>query len=296
MTRTHEEGTRGYAKHEAGHVERIDARSAARQGKHVTSVSLARCSQSLITPYSIQTFLHSSSDPHLAHASVHATTSTTTATTSFHLPSIVFPILALILGMDDLPRLTTQTTIGITVAVSGNVLISLALNLQKLAHKRLDEQKHAQANANAPTKPLRRDHSNEPSLNEQDEDLETITEQTTPQSQHTLTVETQPLLPVHNHSNNYAAFDSQEHTPVIEPQKFGFLMRIFRSKKNYGKKKRVALLPIDVMDEDAALHGLGSTRRRTDEEKDDQTNETAYLKSKLWYAATHPGINQPSSH
>jgi hypothetical protein len=42
---------------------------------------------------------------------------------------------------DDLPRITTRTFIGIVVAISGNVLISLALNLQKLAHKRVEERK-----------------------------------------------------------------------------------------------------------------------------------------------------------
>ena len=42
---------------------------------------------------------------------------------------------------DDLPQVTTRTFIGIVVAVSGNVLISLALNLQKLAHKRVQERK-----------------------------------------------------------------------------------------------------------------------------------------------------------
>ncbi|KAG1820346.1 magnesium transporter NIPA-domain-containing protein [Suillus subaureus] len=39
----------------------------------------------------------------------------------------------------DLPHLTLQTVIGITVAIAGNVLISLALNLQKLAHIRLEK-------------------------------------------------------------------------------------------------------------------------------------------------------------
>ncbi|KAG2058840.1 DUF803-domain-containing protein [Suillus hirtellus] len=38
-----------------------------------------------------------------------------------------------------LPHLTLQTGIGITVAIAGNVLISLALNLQKLAHIRLEK-------------------------------------------------------------------------------------------------------------------------------------------------------------
>ncbi len=41
--------------------------------------------------------------------------------------------------LDDLPKLKMRTVIGIVVAVSGNVLISLALNLQKLAHRRVEE-------------------------------------------------------------------------------------------------------------------------------------------------------------
>lgn len=38
----------------------------------------------------------------------------------------------------------TASFIGIIVAISGNVLISLALNCQKLAHRRLDEQRQQQ--------------------------------------------------------------------------------------------------------------------------------------------------------
>lgn len=41
----------------------------------------------------------------------------------------------------NFPELTTMTAVGIVVAVSGNVLISLALNLQKLAHRRLEVEK-----------------------------------------------------------------------------------------------------------------------------------------------------------
>ena len=44
-------------------------------------------------------------------------------------------------GFDDLPQMTTRTLIGILVAVTGNILISLALNLQKLAHKRVENRK-----------------------------------------------------------------------------------------------------------------------------------------------------------
>lgn len=46
-------------------------------------------------------------------------------------------------GFDDLPQMTTRTFIGILVAVTGNILISLALNLQKLAHKRVENMKKA---------------------------------------------------------------------------------------------------------------------------------------------------------
>src|SRR5258706_12012582 len=45
-------------------------------------------------------------------------------------------------SLPDNPQ--TQSFIGIVVAISGNVLISLALNCQKLAHRRLDEQRQQQ--------------------------------------------------------------------------------------------------------------------------------------------------------
>ncbi|KAI0053078.1 DUF803-domain-containing protein [Auriscalpium vulgare] len=43
----------------------------------------------------------------------------------------------------EFPHFSTGTVIGIAVAITGNVLISFALNLQKLAHARLDEDRHA---------------------------------------------------------------------------------------------------------------------------------------------------------
>lgn len=44
----------------------------------------------------------------------------------------------------SLPHINRATFAGIVVAVSGNVVISLALNCQKLAHKRLEEQRAAE--------------------------------------------------------------------------------------------------------------------------------------------------------
>ena len=50
-------------------------------------------------------------------------------------------------GTEDLfklPKLDRATVAGISVAIAGNILISLALNCQKLAHRRLEvEREHA---------------------------------------------------------------------------------------------------------------------------------------------------------
>jgi hypothetical protein len=50
-------------------------------------------------------------------------------------------------GFDDLPKLTVRTVVGIVIAVTGNVLISLALNLQQLAHRCMEEAKNASINS-----------------------------------------------------------------------------------------------------------------------------------------------------
>lgn len=49
-------------------------------------------------------------------------------------------------GINNLPKLTVRTLVGIIIAVTGNVLISLALNMQKLAHRRMEEAKNALIN------------------------------------------------------------------------------------------------------------------------------------------------------
>jgi drug/metabolite transporter (DMT)-like permease len=51
----------------------------------------------------------------------------------------------------DGPLLNRTTLIGILVAVTGNVLISFALNLQKLAHRRLDASAKRKSPARSPT-------------------------------------------------------------------------------------------------------------------------------------------------
>ncbi|KAJ3575162.1 hypothetical protein NP233_g1274 [Leucocoprinus birnbaumii] len=189
--------------------------------------------------------------------------------------------------MDDLPKLTTENVIGIAVAISGNILISLALNLQKLAHKRLDVQKSGHVNGHVQKRPLatpRRNPSRGPSLNEQDEDSDTVTEHASPSRPRSPAPELQPLLPVIDHSRSYTSLEREDDSLEREPQKTGFFNRIFRSKKSTKKKKHAAILPVDVLAEDTAMRGSRPPEQTNDEEDAAQTNETAYLKSKLWWS------------
>ncbi|THH20132.1 hypothetical protein EW146_g1140 [Bondarzewia mesenterica] len=56
------------------------------------------------------------------------------------MPSLAFPTPG---GIEDIewPQLSSTSAVGISVAIAGNVLISLALNLQKLAHRRLEKER-----------------------------------------------------------------------------------------------------------------------------------------------------------
>ncbi|KAH9071674.1 DUF803-domain-containing protein [Lactarius deliciosus] len=57
------------------------------------------------------------------------------------MPGLILATLPYVGGIEDIefPSVSRATVIGISVAVAGNVLISLALNLQKLAHARLEK-------------------------------------------------------------------------------------------------------------------------------------------------------------
>jgi len=184
--------------------------------------------------------------------------------------------------MDDFPCLPIETVVGIVVAISGNVLISLALNLQKLAHKRLDVQKCFHANGNGYIRPLltpRRDPSHGPSLNQRDEDSGTVTEPLSPPRQHTPTLESQPLLSYR--SGNYTILGQEDDPLEHESCRPRVFKRILSFMKRPNKKKQV-IPSIDVITESAALRDLESSQGWTGNNEDQQTNETAYLKSKLW--------------
>lgn len=59
-------------------------------------------------------------------------------------PAISWPTLPQHVDQIQFPNITRATLAGITVAIAGNVLISLALNCQKLAHRRLECEREAE--------------------------------------------------------------------------------------------------------------------------------------------------------
>ncbi|KAI1789015.1 magnesium transporter NIPA-domain-containing protein [Ganoderma leucocontextum] len=173
-------------------------------------------------------------------------------------------------GGIDLPRISTSTAAGIGAAIAGNVLISLALNCQKLAHRRLQREREA---SDTP-QPLRPTSSNGrivdgPSSND-------TTSSHTPL--HTVAVlETEPLLP----QRIRAETDS---TPPGR-RWFFFRRKSFHSRASNADRTHLAsthaLMPVEITQvpfEDTRQHGSGEQKPKTQ-----GAAESDYLRSKLWW-------------
>lgn len=196
--------------------------------------------------------------------------------------------------MDGLPTMTTQTFIGILVAITGNVLISLALNLQKVAHKRverlqraLDNGKRRRRSENNGYNDLSESQVSEgPSLDEQDEDQELLEVRRTqldvfsdpPSDIQPLTAfpESEATL------QHYGTNASRGHSTVTKPLKTKrsnasrrLLSRSFSKKAVSGRR----ILPDDNMSEE---QGLLPIHKGLDNEPDQNPKEGNYLKSKIW--------------
>ncbi|KAF8974374.1 magnesium transporter NIPA-domain-containing protein [Flammula alnicola] len=187
-----------------------------------------------------------------------------------------------IFGYDDLPQVTTRAFIGIVVAVSGNILISLALNLQKLAHKRVEKMLKVSNN---------RERRNGPSIDERDEDHsqdDSAIEDGFSSSSTRTDEELQPLTAspapvVRGYGTNPRGAAPARQTTKVK-RSFASRFSPFRIRKPTPDK---FLLPVDIMSEDAALHGLPTRKKmqRTQEGNQDvvEESEGKYLKSKLWW-------------
>lgn len=180
-------------------------------------------------------------------------------------------------------HINTPTVIGISVAVAGNILISLALNVQKLAHKRLDAEKLSSLNdlgRDGTAKPQDDDHSSGPSLNERDEDQETEVvgvAHSDGESDIFRYPETVPLMSP-NGQTNYGSSPSPR-----KPHKRSFAD--FLSQPRFGRRPKVPIvtIPVDVVVEESASSQQNKFNENGRAEELEQ-NEGDYLKSKLWWS------------
>ncbi|KAK0468054.1 magnesium transporter NIPA-domain-containing protein [Desarmillaria tabescens] len=179
--------------------------------------------------------------------------------------------------------INTPTVIGISVAIAGNVLISLALNVQKLAHKRLDAEKLSSLNnfgKDGAAKPQDDGHSSGPSLNERDEDQEAeAVGVVRPDDESDIFryPETVPLMSP-NGQTNYGSSPSPR-----KPHKRSFAE--FLSRPRFGRRPKVPMVEIPV---DVVVEGNASPQQNKFNEngraEELEQNEGDYLKSKLWWS------------
>ena len=168
-------------------------------------------------------------------------------------------------GDIDLPKISPSTAAGICVAIAGNVLISLALNCQKLAHRRLERECEAAAHAPQPLLPTHAD--THPPRSTRDE--RSIPTSSIPPS---VALETVPLLE-----------RGQDLEPP--PRKPWFFFRRSTTRIHAKEADRThlasthALVPVD----DSTIRNGSSPHHKKSEKQ--PTEEANYLKSKLWYVS-----------
>jgi magnesium transporter len=185
------------------------------------------------------------------------------------------------------PDLSTGTVIGITVAIAGNVLISLALNIQKLAHKRIDAE-----NSAASPPPSVRPANGQPLASPDETEEESLTP--TPALLPVLSTpseSTSLLLSQNTASPHYAATSSTSQT-VAHNQKSPrsrFFARLHLPNpfaRNPHTQYTIPKQDITVLPAELIVPPLsnGGKNPSSNETIDSETvgNESDYLSSKLW--------------
>ena len=181
----------------------------------------------------------------------------------------------------QLPELDKRTVIGVSVAIAGNILISLALNLQKLSHKRLaaahaEPPKLQQERVDAmrlPNPPMGRvrELSNEDSEDAMGGELDTIR---SPQLD-PLEPELEPLLPrVSTHGS----------TGRVATKKRASLLRFFfpAESPHPARQSAIPVTPRRQTPTRPPLMSRASSNNTTSSSVVSNRNESDYLKSKLW--------------
>ncbi|KAH7931387.1 DUF803-domain-containing protein [Leucogyrophana mollusca] len=202
----------------------------------------------------------------------------------------------------NLPRLTLQTAIGISVAIAGNVLISLALNFQKLAHLRIDRERERIRLEQR----LDGDGSSANADSGAGDDLDDSQQQS-------LLLETQPLAsdtsssphsrPDYGSTGANARSDDARSRSSVSPsrarrrnkhqRKPSFVSRFIpfslgsglKDQNGNRPKSQVAAMPVDVIEEDqiTTRNDNANGKKLSTKDLEEDGNESDYLRSKLWW-------------
>ncbi|KIP09201.1 hypothetical protein PHLGIDRAFT_103209 [Phlebiopsis gigantea 11061_1 CR5-6] len=207
-------------------------------------------------------------------------------------------------GTDDLfrlPKLDRATAAGISVAIAGNILISLALNCQKLAHRRLElEREHARELLDQKPDDRRPLHGPDALGITEEEDINETTNDdqrwssevpypdgTASATPGAVLLETEPLLD--RNGRPASAYDTSGLPHISSKPSLAWYARLSPWRKRARRIAREAdfahlqsahsLVPVDI------VRARPKSPRRESSESSVISNgtESDYLKSKLWW-------------
>jgi len=189
---------------------------------------------------------------------------------------------------DRLPELDRATAAGISVAIIGNVLISFALNCQKLAHRRLESEresnKDGKVNGQAQTRTRHGSLPLQSPMEQDDEDSSSTTA--------IPATESEPLLPMDNGVHSYGVIASTKEQQQTDGR-WDILSRFRRDRAANAARKLDsghnaaihALIPVDVVTgpPTSSLEEPSPGNEEHSDRRARSDGESNYLRSKLWW-------------
>lgn len=203
-----------------------------------------------------------------------------------------------------LPHLTLQTIIGITVAIAGNVLISLALNLQKLAHirlekaqkqARLERELHVSGDALRSRSPHDQRPSGDPAACSHESETQPLIQgSSTSRSRACYGNSTSPGMRRDDSRSRKSTSSARGRRPGQPSRKPSFVSRYipFHLGQHGGVNENVSHtqetleIPVDVIPAEriVATNGNGKRAPPSPELWEEEGTESDYLRSKIWWS------------
>lgn len=203
-----------------------------------------------------------------------------------------------------LPHLTLQTIIGITVAIAGNVLISLALNLQKLAHirlekaqkqARLERELHVSGDALRSRSPHDQRPSGDPAACSHESETQPLIQgSSTSRSRACYGNSTSPGTRRDDSRSRKSTSSARGRRPGQPSRKPSFVSRYipFHLGQHGGVNENVSHtqetleIPVDVIPAEriVATNGNGKRAPPSPELWEEEGTESDYLRSKIWWS------------